>query len=146
MGVEILGHRVHPMLVGLPIGLLVGSVVFDVALMATDEPRWADVSFWTLGLGIVSGLIAAPFGTIDRLGIPSGAPAKHIGLWHGVAAVLSVALFAASWTLRYQSPPTPTTLALGLSAAAVVLLAIAGWLGGELVFRHGVGVHRGVAD
>ncbi len=143
MAVEVLGHRIHPMLVGLPIGLLAGSVMFDLVLLATDEPTWADVSFCTLGAGIAAGLIAAPFGTIDWLGMPSGTPAKRVGLIRGATAVLSVLAFACSWALRYESPQTPTAIALGLSVAGAGLLAIARWLGGELVFRYGIGVHAG---
>jgi len=140
MSIKLFGHRVHPMLVGFPIGMLGGSVVFDIVHLVTGEGRWADISFWIMGAGVIAGLIAAPFGTIDWLGIPFTTRAKRVGLLHGVAAFLSVGLFAVSWFFRYESPQTPDATAIVLSLVGLILLSIAGWLGGELVFRLGIGV------
>lgn len=140
MSIKLFGHPVHPMLVGFPIGMLGGSVVFDVVYLITGEGRWADISFWMMGAGVIAGLMAAPFGTIDWLEIPVATRAKRVGLLHGVAAVVSVALFAASWFFRFETPEIPGQTAIGLSIAGLILLSIAGWLGGELVFRFGIGV------
>ncbi len=142
MSVKLLGHRVHPMLVGFPIGLLGGSVAFDIAYLATESGRWADVSFWMLTAGIITGLVAAPFGSIDWLSIPKGTRAKRIGLWHGATAVSSVVLFAVSWWLRHEVT-LPDAFAIVISFVAIAVLLVAGWLGGELVERLGVGVDSG---
>jgi len=56
---------------------------------------------------------------------------------------LVVLLFAVSWVLRRPDPSIPTGLALALSLAAVVIAVVAGWFGGELVDRLGVGVDEG---
>lgn len=143
MTIKILGHRVHPMLVGFPLGLLGAAVLFDFVYLGTKADRWADISFCLMGAGVVSGLIAAPFGSLDWLGIASGTRAKRIGLYHGATAVTSVVLFAVSWWLRYESPTAPNSTAIGLSTLGVCFLAVAGWLGGELVERLGVGVDEG---
>lgn len=143
MSVKLIGHRVHPMLVGFPLGLLGTAVVFDFIYLATKTDRWADLSFCLIGAGVVSGLVAAPFGTLDWLGIPGGTRAKKIGLYHGIAAVVSVILFATSWWLRYATPTAPEAIAISLSVVAVVILALAGWLGGELVERLGIGIDEG---
>jgi uncharacterized membrane protein len=34
------------------------------------------------------------------------------------------------------------TIPVGLSIFGVILITISGWLGGEMVFKHGVGVTR----
>lgn len=143
MSVKLLGHRIHPMLIAFPIGLLAGSVASDIAFLATGGERWADISFWNLAAGIASGLLAAPFGSLDWLNIPAGTRAKRIGLWHGVTAVLSVILFAISLWLRWEVPAKPTLEAVIVSFAAATVLGVAAWLGGELVQRLGVGVDRG---
>lgn len=140
MSIKLFGHRVHPMLVGFPIGLLSASVVFDMVYLATSAERWGDISFWMLGAGVMGALVAAPFGSLDWLSIPRGTRAKRVGLLHGGIAFTSVALFIVSWCLRYQSPTTPGAWAVLLSMAGVVALSIAGWLGGELVERMGIGV------
>ncbi|HYH47655.1 MAG TPA: DUF2231 domain-containing protein, partial [Thermoanaerobaculia bacterium] len=53
------------------------------------------------------------------------------------------ALFAASWLLRRDAPELPEGTAIALSAVAVALSLVTGWLGGELVDRLGVGVDDG---
>jgi uncharacterized membrane protein len=52
-----------------------------------------------------------------------------------------VALYAVNLWLRTTTPPGART-PIALSVVGVLLLAVAGWLGGELVFRHGVAVER----
>ena len=143
MAVKLLGHRLHPILITFPIGLLGGSLVFDIAYLATDSTRWSGISFWLLIAGVVSGLIAAPFGTLDWLSIANGTRAKRIGLFHGATAIVSLAIFSFSAWLRHGSPTSPDTSAFAWSFVAGALLLLAGWLGGELVERLGVGVDPG---
>jgi len=50
-----------------------------------------------------------------------------------------VAMFAVNVWLRTMSAPG-ATLPIALSVVAVVLLGISGWLGGEMVYIHGVSV------
>ena len=72
--VKILGHAVHQLLIVFPLGLLSGAVIFDVVWLLTKKPEMGLVCYWTMVAGIVGGLAAAPFGTIDWLAIPSGTP------------------------------------------------------------------------
>jgi uncharacterized membrane protein len=131
------------MLIVFPLGLLATSVVFDIVFLSTGNPRWADISFWMIASGIVGGLLAAPFGLVDWLGIPKRTRAKRIGAIHGLGNLAVVLIFAGSWLLRYDAPGTPENLAIALSIFAVLLALITGWLGGELVDRLGVGVDAG---
>lgn len=141
---KLLGHPIHPMLIVLPLGLLIMAVVSDAIFLVTDRAAFATVAYWNIAGGIVSGLLAAVFGTIDWLAIPSGTRAKAIGLYHGVANVIVVALFGLSLWLRTGSLDyVPTTLAFALGVAGLLLGAVSGWLGGELVDRLGVGVDDG---
>jgi uncharacterized membrane protein len=141
---KFLGHPVHPMLVVFPLGLFITAVVFDVAYLWTTQVTFASVSFWNIAGGIVGGLLAAVFGLVDWLAIPNGTRAKRIGVLHGVGNVIVVALFAVSWWLRWNAvDAVPSTLAVVLAVSAVVLGAVTGWLGGELVDRLGVGVDDG---
>jgi uncharacterized membrane protein len=137
---KLFGHAIHPMLVVFPLGLLATSVVFDIVGIVTGNGTWSFVAYYLIGAGIVGGLLAAVFGTIDWLAIPKNTRAWRIGLLHGVGNVIVVGLFAMSWLLRLPSPATPSGVALGLSIVAISLSVITGWLGGELVGRLGVGV------
>ena len=140
---KLFGHPVHPMLVVFPLGLLGTAVVFDAIRMATGNGYWSEIAFWMIAAGILSGLIAAPFGAIDWLAIPSGTRAARIGFIHGAGNVVVLMLFALSWWMRREIPGVPGALALSLSFLGFVFALVTGWLGGELVDRLGVGVDDG---
>ena len=137
---KLFGHAIHPILIVYPLGLLSAAVIFDVIYLATGNTTWSTVSFWMIAAGIVGGLLAAVFGLIDYLNIPSGTRASRIGLLHGLTNVGVVILFIASWLLRRDTPDVPPTVALALSFIGVAAALLGGWLGGELVERLGVGV------
>jgi uncharacterized membrane protein len=138
-----LGHPIHQMLIPFPFGLLATSVIFDVVHLVWGNPTMATVAYWMIIAGIVGGLAAAPFGLIDWLAIPRGTRARSIGAVHGLGNVFVLLLFAGSWLLRRDAPELPETLALILSFAGFALAGLTGWLGGELVDRHAVGVDDG---
>jgi uncharacterized membrane protein len=140
---RLFGHPIHQALIVFPLGVLATAVIFDVIHLVTGNPRWAEVSFWMICAGVIAGLVAAPFGFIDWLGIPAGTRAKRVGLLHGVGNVVVVLLFAASWVMRRDNVTVPETFALVLSFAGAGLALITAWLGGELVSRLGIGVAEG---
>ena len=140
---KLLGHPIHPMLIVFPLGLLATAVAFDIVALSTGDASWFGISFWMIAAGIIGRVLAAIFGLVDWWAIPSGTRAKGVGLWHGAENVVVVLLFIASWFWRKPAPSQPSTGALTLSFIAVVLALVTGWLGGELVDRLGVGVHRG---
>ena len=138
--VKLLGHPVHQMLIVLPLGLLSGAVIFDVLRLLTGGGHFALVAYWLIPAGVASGLLAAVFGFLDWTKIPDGTRAKRVGMLHARANVTVLALFTASWLLRRDAVVDPGTLPVVLSLAGGGLAMLAGWLGGELVGRHGVGV------
>src|ERR687898_3626121 len=97
---KFLGHPIHPMPIVLPLGLFIGAVVFDALYLWGRSPTFATVAYWNIAAGIVGGLLAAVFGLIDWLAIPTGTRAKRIGLLHGGANVVVVLIFALVWLMR----------------------------------------------
>jgi uncharacterized membrane protein len=141
---KLLGHPIHPMLIVLPLGLFIASVIFDALFLWRGNAMFATVAYWNIAGGIMGGLLAAVFGLIDWLAIPAGTRAKRIGLLHGGSMVVVVALFAFVWWSRSNALDTAPTMNLFvIEVAALLLGAFAGWLGGELVDRLGVGVDEG---
>ena len=140
---KLFGHPIHQQLIVFPLGLLVTSVVFDVIRLVTSNTLWAVIAFWMIVAGVVGGLAAAPFGLWDWIGIPNNTRAKRIGLLHGVGNVIVLLLFAASLMIRKDNTAAPEAFALLLSAVGVVVGAVTGWLGGELVTRLSIGVDAG---
>jgi len=51
---KILGHPVHQMLIVLPLGLLMGAVIFDVIHLATDDTEWSAVAYRLIPAGILT--------------------------------------------------------------------------------------------
>ena len=86
--------------------------------------------------GIVGALIAAVPGFIDMLALPT--PVKRIALMHMSINLTVVALYAVNFYLRRRGIESNATV--WLSVVAVALLAVSGWLGGTLVYVHGVAV------
>ena len=140
---KLLGHSIHQILIVFPLGLLSTAVIFDLVQMAMHSATMALVTYWVMAAGIIGGLLAAPFGTIDWLAIPRGTRAQSIGLAHGVTMFIVVLLFIASFALRFNTPETPPALATWIAVGGGVLALIGGWLGGELVTRLSVGVDDG---
>ena len=138
---KLLGHPIHQMLVALPLGLLVGAWIADVGLFATGKVVLAEVAYWNTAGGIVMGLFAAVFGFIDWVAVPIGTRAKGIGAWHAGFNVFMLLLFTGSLLIRNFAPAhTPSLAAFGCATAGLVVAAVSGWLGGELVNRLGIGV------
>jgi uncharacterized membrane protein len=138
---RLLGHQIHPMVIVFPLGLLAISVIFDLAYLATGNEAFSETAFWNIIAGVVGGLVAAVFGFWDWLTIPRGTRAKRVGAFHGLLNVVVVALFAANWlTRRDELFHAPNTATMILSLVAVGTALVAGWLGGELVERLGIGV------
>src|SRR5438045_1850567 len=132
---KLFGHAVHPMLIVFPLGLLATAVIFDLIYIFSGNRIMAEVAFWMITAGVIGGLVAAVFGLVDWLAIPSGTRAKAVGAWHGIGNVVVTGLFALSWYARQDAPQNPGSIAHTLAFVGVVLALVTGWMGGELVDR-----------
>ncbi len=137
------GHSIHPMLVVFPLGLLATAVIFDILYLITDRAGYQIAAAYTIAAGVIGGVVAALFGLADLGGVPAGSRAKRVGVAHGGLNLLALALFAASWLQRVGAGNwKPTSGALICSFAGIIVAAVAGWLGGELVERYGISVRE----
>jgi uncharacterized membrane protein len=138
------GHPIHPMIIPFPIGLWVFSLVADIIYLWRGNPLWRDwIAFYTLLGGILGAAVAAVPGLIDWLSLKDREVVK-IANWHARLNVIALLIFAGSFYLRTTSGATLVggsyTIPLVLSVVGVILITISGWLGGEMVFKHGVAV------
>jgi uncharacterized membrane protein len=140
---KLLGHPIHPMLVPFPFALLATAAVFDVIGLLTSDGTFHVISFWMIAAGLLVGLAAALFGLLDFLKIADRTRAKRVALMHGLGNLVMVVLFAASWWLRLGHLDDPGLLSVLLAVAGALLLAVTGWLGGELPYRLGIGIDEG---
>jgi uncharacterized membrane protein len=140
---KLFGHPIHQMLIVFPLGLLATALVFDAVGLMTGVGFWSELAYWMIAAGIVSGLVAAPFGLIDWLAIPGGTRAKRVGAIHGAGNVAVLFLYLVSWLARTGNPAAPELPALALAFLGGGVAMVTGWLGGELVDRLAVGVDDG---
>lgn len=139
---SIAGHPIHPMLITFPIGLLVFSLICDlIALRSANVETWTTVALYTMIGGFIGALAAAIPGTIDFLSLTEPR-VKKIALLHMSLNLVAVTLYAVNIWLRVNGVESRGTPLL-LSVVAVGILSISGWLGAEMVHKHGVGVDTG---
>jgi uncharacterized membrane protein len=137
------GHPFHPILVTVPIGAWVASLVFDIASRLVSGPGFlAEGSLWLIAIGVLGALAAAMIGFLDLFAIPTGTPAFRTGLWHmGLNLTITVGYVVGFLWRRTDSLDGPVALGpLVLSAVCLALLGVSGFLGGKLAYHYGVRV------
>ena len=131
-------HPIHPMLVVFPIGLWVFSLVSDFVFLHGNNLLWADIAFYAILGGFIGALLAAVPGLIDMYSIADPESGK-IAWNHMLLNLTAAAIFGLNLCLRMLLQ-ADALFPMFLSVIGVGVLAIAGWLGGELAYVHGVGV------
>ena len=143
--VTIAGHPVHPMLIPFPLALWATSFAVDVLFYFVRHPTLLVIAKFMLAAGCIGALLAAIPGFIDWLAIRNG-EVKKVANWHARLNVVALVVFAISFVLRTGSYSELVgrrlTIPFLLSLVGVILITISGWLGGELVFRYGIGQTR----
>ncbi len=138
------GHPFHPILVTVPIGAWVCSLVFDIASHVVRRPAFlTQGSRWLIAIGVIGAVAAAAVGFLDLLAIPSGTRALRTGLVHLSLNLAVTVAYAANFLLRQGRPAAATSVPAGrltLSIVSLAALAVSGFLGGRLAFRYGVRV------
>lgn len=136
---NIKGHPIHPMLVTIPIGLWIFSLVTDLVGLRSAAPgTWHLVALYAMVGGIAGALAAALPGLVDLLSIQDRA-IKRTGIAHMSLNLTIVALYAVNAWLRWSGAAV-AGLPLALSLIAIAMLLVSGWLGGKMVYLAGVGV------
>ncbi|MGY2049115.1 DUF2231 domain-containing protein [Methylobacterium sp. JK268] len=139
----------HPLVVHFAIALLLTAA----ALFATGTalarqpvgPALTLVARWNLGLGVAAALVTVATGwqaynTVAHDGPSHANMTTHMQWALGTAAVFLGAAGAA-WLDRHRVAGAGAAL-LALLAAGAAGLVVTGWLGGENVYRYGLGVQR----
>jgi uncharacterized membrane protein len=138
------GHPWHPILVTVPIGAWVASLVFDIASRVVADPGFlARGSEWLIGIGVIGAVLAALLGFLDLFAIPTGTRAFRTGLIHMSLNLLVAAGYIVNFFWRQAGYGQPGPVGLGplvLSVVCLAALAASGYLGGMLAYRYGVRV------
>lgn len=139
---SLMGHPIHPMLVPFPIVFFISALATDLLFFGNEAEIWATASVWLLGAGLVTAALAALAGLVDFFGDRRVRSLRDARM-HMIGNIMAVLVETVNLVLRLGDPVAGVSTGVILSAVAVVILAFTGWKGGELVFRHRVGVHDG---
>ena len=131
-------HPIHPMLVVFPIGLWIFSFVSDLIFLLGNNFLWNDIAFFAMLGGLVGAVLAAVPGMIDMFSITNPKVGK-IAWNHMLVNLGAFGVFGLNLYLRTVLE-AGALIPIFLSVFGVFLLAVSGWLGGELAYVHGVGV------
>jgi uncharacterized membrane protein len=138
--VQIAGHPIHPVLVLFPIAFLVGAAGTDLGYWLTRDPFWARASVWLIGIGFAVGILAAITGFSEFFKVKR-VRERSAGWLHMGGNVAVMVLSLINLVLRQGNPAQPIVYTgLAISVVVATLLGITGWYGGELSFRHKIGV------
>ena len=139
-----LGHPLHPALVHIPTALWPAAFVFDL-LSLGGEIAFAPLAFYAILAGLVVAVLAFPTGIADWTDIKREKPAWKLGLIHMLLNVVVSVMWAINLALRvptYSSAASVPTGLVALSGVATLLLVVSGYLGGRMIYDHGISVAR----
>jgi len=143
---QIAGHPIHAMTVAFPMGLYSAALVGDALYLLLGDPFWFRMTFWMVVFGVVAHLGAAASGVPDYLALrndPARRAARRPAQAHAVLGSVLLVVQLVNLALRGGgSPPADGSVLLPVLAnlVAVSLTGLQGWFGGELVFRHRIGI------
>jgi uncharacterized membrane protein len=136
------GHPFHAMAITIPIGAWVAAFVFDlVAIFGERQEAFTRGAGWLIAIGFVGGVVAAVLGFLDYGTLTRGTKVQRTARTHMVINLAVLVLMLASWLVRLAVGFDDLSIAgFVLSLLGLLLLAVSGYLGGELAYRHGVRV------
>lgn len=142
-----MSHPLHPALVHFPVACWSLATIADLASLQWGEPAWK-LAGALLAIGTLGALAAMASGFMELVKLDADHPATRDLNRHMLLVMTAFCLYAASLFLRLDGTTLlrPDAMDIGLGVAGFVVLGVAGWLGGKLVYGHGVGVERRPGD
>ena len=137
------GHPTHPPLTDATIGLYTGAAAFAVLSAIGVSKENLAIAWW---LALVAGLVVtvptAASGLLDWLRISRRTPLWRTATAHLLAMVTATLFFLAAALVGHGGyvEREVTTGALVLTLVGFALLTLGGWLGGTVVYVHGMRV------
>jgi len=135
----------HPIFVHFTLGLLITAVMLFLVGALAKSPQATTVARWNLWIGTVFAVITLAFGyqayyTVEHDAFSHAAMLIHMK-WAWATLVLFAVAAVLAWRERKRAQGAGPALGVVLLAGVSALL-VTGYLGGENVYRHGLGVMR----
>ena len=143
------GHPLHPPLTDLTIGTYSFATIAAILDVAGIVQRNAAYGWWiALVVGLCSTVLTATTGFIDWLEIEWGSELWKTATLHVSAMLAATGVFLAAALVGHHgyTSGTVSTGAFVLTLVGFALLTTGGWLGGAVVFVHGMRVLNLVSE
>ncbi|MEK6705382.1 MAG: DUF2231 domain-containing protein [Bdellovibrionota bacterium] len=126
------GHRIkhplHPFMVHLPVGLWIGSLVFDIAYISTSTVGFAIAAYYSMMLGLVSILLAVPTGIAEYVSIQVNTRQRRLATAHMTLNIFVSLMYLLNVLSRRAMESGPPSMVTGgqfvLSVVCIMLLGI----------------------
>jgi uncharacterized membrane protein len=137
------GHPIHPPMTDGAIGSYTAAVVLGcLGAVGVAEDALAEGWWIALLVGLGFGGLAALTGLVDWLTIGWGTPLWRTATFHMLVMLIATLLFVLAAILGYggYEDGEVGAGALALALVGYAFLTLGGWLGGTIVFVHGMRV------
>jgi uncharacterized membrane protein len=137
------GHPIHPPLTDVTIGSYTFALVAGTADVLGISDNAATHAWWlALVFALLTTIVTASTGFADWLRIEARTPLWRTATAHMIANLLASAVFLAAAIVGKDSfdAGDVETAPYVLTVAGFLLLTLGGWLGGSIVFVHGMRV------
>jgi uncharacterized membrane protein len=137
------GHPLHPPLTDATIGLYTGATAFGIlSAFGVSEANTATAWWLTLVVGLVVTVPTALTGLVDWLGITWGTPPWRTATLHLLSMLTATVFFLVAAIVGHGGyvDGEVTSGSLVLTIVGFGFLTLGGWLGGTVVFVHGMRV------
>src|SRR6185436_13089203 len=115
------GHPFHPILVTVPIGSWVASLIFDIASHFSSNPGFlTEGARWLIAIGVIGALAAAALGFLDLLAIPGQTKAFSTALTHMSLNLAVTVAYAVNFLWRGSTDNAADAVAAGPLALSVI--------------------------
>jgi uncharacterized membrane protein len=146
------GHPLHPPLTDLTIGTYSFATVASFLNVIGLVDRSAAVAWWlALVVGLCSTALTATTGFFDWIEIEWGSPTWKTATWHLTVMLAASGVFLVAALVGHHDYAKGVVGggSFVLTVIGFALLTLGGWLGGSIVFVHGMRVaaeERGATD
>jgi uncharacterized membrane protein len=129
-------HAQHPVIIHLPIGLFIASLLFDLISRSKKSPGLNTAAYYNLILAALTGVISVITGIIAWQWKFAGATLRGNLLLHLILGVVTCLLMFVLWAMRRKCTVLPadqvSTAYLALAIITGLVIALTGHVGGIL--------------
>ena len=143
--------HLHALVIHFPIALLIVGFLSELIALFSKKQFFKNASLYLLLLGSLGAIVAYASGSYAGDGMTDGLLQEPMELHEDAAlvtlllAIITALLRAAMYYFDYQKAWAQWASFL-LFAALVGFVARTGYLGGQLVFKHGAGIELALPD